>query len=93
MNLLKKISAVLVTNAKNAYAETKELVNSSAAVRLESIMKFAEPHNSLGNLLPAPTPVQKEPGPTDPLVDLRVRAEQGEVDAQCKLNNAYYYGE
>ena len=92
MNLLTKIGAVLVTNAKTAYSETKELVKSSAAARLESIMKFAEPHDALGKLVPAPMPVQEVTSPTDPLAELRVQAEQGDVDAQYSLGNAYYIG-
>lgn len=93
MNLLKKIGAVLVTNAKTAYSETKELVKSSAAARLESIMKFAEPHDALGKLVPAPMPVQEVTSPTDPLADIRKAAEQGDVDAQYRLGDAYYYGQ
>ena len=93
MNLLTKIGAVLVTNAKTAYSETKELVKSSAAARLESIMKFAEPHDALGKLVPAPMPVQEVTSPTDPLAELRVQAEQGDADAQSCLGNAYFFGE
>ena len=93
MNLLTKIGAVLVTNAKTAYSETKELVKSSAAARLESIMKFAEPHDALGKLVPAPMPVQEVTSPTDPLADLRKAAEQGDAKAQFNLGDAYFFGE